>query len=466
MRSASITVLVASSRARNRARQRLLRTAPLRRSGATVSGAAREAPHRRRSPGRPREQPRVMRTGWPGRGSAVRRSRTERYVDRIRSHQAVIARPSGGVAPRLRRTYIRASAAVSRRPIDRHGKRHERAGLRLEKIVAPAGSQNPTGRRFASRRRIGSAYLPAPSCEASCSAIEAVLPDDATRLRASDRALAATPRPGCLPIALVCVHALIIGSRVSGRRFRRNRRRPSTRQPQPSRGRPSGTSRRYTVHRHAVISSPLYGSRTQFLDVSVSLAAGIPAYPGNPEFELQPVKRIAAGGSSNVSKLVMGTHTGTHVDAPRHFFDDGAGVDALPLDLLLGRARVVEMTKRGGIRQGRTRRGRPARRHPRAAARPPTPRSGTARDFTRTTPISPRDGATLSRRPGRQGRRHRLPLGRAVQEGRCTGAPRAAGSGVVIIEGLNLAEAEPACTRCTACRCASRAATARRPASS
>ena len=87
----------------------------------------------------------------------------------------------------------------------------------------------------------------------------------------------------------------------------------------------------------------------QFLDVSVSLAAGIPAYPGNPEFELQPIKRIAAGGSSNVSKLVMGTHTGTHVDAPKHFFDDGAGVDALPLDLLLGRARVVEVTKRGGI---------------------------------------------------------------------------------------------------------------------
>ena len=79
----------------------------------------------------------------------------------------------------------------------------------------------------------------------------------------------------------------------------------------------------------------------QFLDVSVSLAAGIPAYPGNPEFELQPIKRIAAGGSSNVSKLVMGTHTGTHVDAPRHFFYDGAGVDALPLDILIGRARVV-----------------------------------------------------------------------------------------------------------------------------
>jgi arylformamidase len=87
----------------------------------------------------------------------------------------------------------------------------------------------------------------------------------------------------------------------------------------------------------------------KLLDVSVPLAVGMPAYPGNPEFELQPVKRMATGGSSNVSRLVMGTHTGTHVDAPRHFFDEGTGVDALPLDLLLGRSRVVDLPKRGGI---------------------------------------------------------------------------------------------------------------------
>ncbi len=90
----------------------------------------------------------------------------------------------------------------------------------------------------------------------------------------------------------------------------------------------------------------------KLLDVSVPLAAGIPAYPGNPDFELQPVKRIADGGSSNVSRLVMGTHTATHVDAPKHFYDEGPGVDAIPLDLLLGRCRVIEVTHRGGIEAG------------------------------------------------------------------------------------------------------------------
>jgi arylformamidase len=88
---------------------------------------------------------------------------------------------------------------------------------------------------------------------------------------------------------------------------------------------------------------------SRFVDVSVRLEAGMPAYPGNPDFELQPLKRIAEGGSSNVSRLILGTHTGTHVDAPRHFIDGAPGVDQLSLELLIGRARVVEMPRRGGI---------------------------------------------------------------------------------------------------------------------
>ena len=87
----------------------------------------------------------------------------------------------------------------------------------------------------------------------------------------------------------------------------------------------------------------------RFIDVSVPLKTGMPTFPGNPDFELHAVKRIAEGGSSNVSRLVLGTHTGTHVDAPRHFFDNAATVDALALDLLIGRTRVVEIAKRGGI---------------------------------------------------------------------------------------------------------------------
>jgi len=47
--------------------------------------------------------------------------------------------------------------------------------------------------------------------------------------------------------------------------------------------------------------------------------------------------------------LHMSAHSGTHVDAPRHFFDSGAGVEGLSLEMLVGRARVVEVTSRKGI---------------------------------------------------------------------------------------------------------------------
>ncbi len=65
-------------------------------------------------------------------------------------------------------------------------------------------------------------------------------------------------------------------------------------------------------------------------------------YPGNPAIEILPQQSIAKGGSANVSSVFFGSHTGTHVDAAKHFFDDGQPVDELPLDRLVGRATVLE----------------------------------------------------------------------------------------------------------------------------
>lgn len=84
----------------------------------------------------------------------------------------------------------------------------------------------------------------------------------------------------------------------------------------------------------------------KLIDVSVALDATLPTYPGNTPFSLEAIKRIARNDSSNVSTIHMSAHAGTHVDAPRHFFDAAPGADALPLDLLLGRTRVVEVTAR------------------------------------------------------------------------------------------------------------------------
>jgi arylformamidase len=77
------------------------------------------------------------------------------------------------------------------------------------------------------------------------------------------------------------------------------------------------------------------------LDVSVPLDGRLPTWPGNPRFELAPVKRIADGASSNVSRLTLGTHSGTHIDAPWHMIDGAPTLDELPLAALVGPARVI-----------------------------------------------------------------------------------------------------------------------------
>jgi arylformamidase len=76
-------------------------------------------------------------------------------------------------------------------------------------------------------------------------------------------------------------------------------------------------------------------------DISLPVLSGGVVYPGTPEIQIEPQQSIAKGGSSNVSSLAFGSHTGTHVDAPKHFFDDGATVDALSLDTLMGPAVLI-----------------------------------------------------------------------------------------------------------------------------
>jgi arylformamidase len=87
----------------------------------------------------------------------------------------------------------------------------------------------------------------------------------------------------------------------------------------------------------------------KLIDVTVPLDANLPSYPGNTPFSLEAIKRIARGDSSNVSSLHMSAHAGTHVDAPRHFIDQASGADAIPLEMLIGRTRVIEVTSRKGI---------------------------------------------------------------------------------------------------------------------
>ncbi len=81
---------------------------------------------------------------------------------------------------------------------------------------------------------------------------------------------------------------------------------------------------------------------TKIYDVSVPIRDGGLVYPGNPEIHISLQQSIALGAGANVSNVSFGSHTGTHVDAERHFFNDGKGVDQIPLETLMGPAIVLE----------------------------------------------------------------------------------------------------------------------------
>ncbi len=82
----------------------------------------------------------------------------------------------------------------------------------------------------------------------------------------------------------------------------------------------------------------------QIIDISVPVRPGMIVYEGDPDVELSRAQSIASGAICNVSRLECGVHTGTHIDAPVHFIEGAPGIDATPLDALIGPACVVDAT--------------------------------------------------------------------------------------------------------------------------
>ena len=83
--------------------------------------------------------------------------------------------------------------------------------------------------------------------------------------------------------------------------------------------------------------------KQRIYDVSLTIEPGMVVYPGNAPVTVDEVKSLRTGDSSNVSLLHIGTHTSTHVDAPRHYIPGGAGADKIPPDVLVGPARLFQL---------------------------------------------------------------------------------------------------------------------------
>lgn len=84
------------------------------------------------------------------------------------------------------------------------------------------------------------------------------------------------------------------------------------------------------------------------VDLSLSIAAGMPVYPGDPEVGVDTALTIDRDGVA-VARLDMGSHTGTHLDAPAHSIQGGRTVDEIPLDVLWGEAAILQASVAAGI---------------------------------------------------------------------------------------------------------------------
>jgi arylformamidase len=78
------------------------------------------------------------------------------------------------------------------------------------------------------------------------------------------------------------------------------------------------------------------------IDLSPTISPETPVWPGDPAVRLTRPASLERGDPFTLTELAMSAHTGSHVDAPAHYVRGGAGVDALPLEALVGPALVVE----------------------------------------------------------------------------------------------------------------------------
>ena len=87
----------------------------------------------------------------------------------------------------------------------------------------------------------------------------------------------------------------------------------------------------------------------QWLDISVTLKNNMVHWPGDPPVRIKRSSNMNKGDHCNISTLSMGSHTGTHMDAPFHFLKKGKSLDQMPLEATIGPARVIPIRDHGSI---------------------------------------------------------------------------------------------------------------------
>ncbi|MBR5760052.1 MAG: cyclase family protein [Thermoguttaceae bacterium] len=88
------------------------------------------------------------------------------------------------------------------------------------------------------------------------------------------------------------------------------------------------------------------------VDLSRPIVEGMSVYPGDPLFQISAFADHTVDGFRG-SKLTLGTHLGTHIDAPFHYFVDGETLDMFPVDFFFGQGVVIDVTSLVGVNSER-----------------------------------------------------------------------------------------------------------------
>ncbi|WP_026695724.1 arylformamidase [Peribacillus kribbensis] len=82
----------------------------------------------------------------------------------------------------------------------------------------------------------------------------------------------------------------------------------------------------------------------KWMDISQPLKNGMPVWPGDTPFSYKVSWPYEESGSVNVGRVEMSTHTGTHIDAPFHFDNEGRKVHELDINIYIGEAKVIHLS--------------------------------------------------------------------------------------------------------------------------
>ena len=88
----------------------------------------------------------------------------------------------------------------------------------------------------------------------------------------------------------------------------------------------------------------------KWIDISVTIHPEMARWPDNPEIRIEKMLDMDRGDVCNVSAVSMGSHTGTHMDAPLHFIKNGKSLDRMPLEATIGPCRVIEIKDKESIK--------------------------------------------------------------------------------------------------------------------